>query len=81
MTVNYFETINILLFNNAFKICSIIILTSILCLNLSALDFKFKTGLHIIIFYQLLLATVRGEGLLRMIPSVYLFTNVPGINQ
>ena len=60
-------------------ISSIIILTFTLCSNLSALDFKFKTESHVII-YPLSPATARGEGLLK-IPSVCLFTNVHGINR
>ena len=70
----------ILLFNNAFMIRSVINLTFILFSNLSALGFKFRTDL-LIILYHLSLATCRGEWLLRMIPSVYLFPNIYGINQ
>ena len=42
--------------------------------------FKFKTGLLAII-YHLSLVTCRGGLLLRIVPSVCLFTNVHGINQ
>ena len=69
-----------LLFNNAFMIHSMIILTFILCSNLSVLGFKFKAGLHVML-YHLSLASCRGEWLLRMIPLVCLFTNVHWINQ
>ena len=56
------------------------ILTFTLCPNLSALGFKFKTGLHAI-FFHLSLATVQGALLLRIIPSVCLFTSVNGMKQ
>ena len=61
-------------------ICSMIILTFILCSNFSTLCFKFKTGLHVKIYHSSL-ATCRREWLLRMIPSVCLFTNVHGVQQ
>ena len=59
---------------------SMIFLVFIFCSNLSALGFKFKTGLHVIL-YQLSVPTCRGEQLLRMIPSFCLFTNVHEIKQ
>ena len=40
--------------------------------------FKFKTGLHVTIYY-LSLTTCRGKWLLRMIPSVFLFKIAHGI--
>ena len=52
MTVNYFETINILLFNNSFMIHSMIIITVIPYPNFFAFGFKFKTGFHITITTQ-----------------------------
>ena len=61
-------------------ICSMIILIFILCSNFSTLCFKFKTGLHVKIYHSSL-ATCRREWLLRMIPSVCLFTNVHGVQQ
>ena len=70
----------ILLFNNAFMIRSMIILTVILYSNLSALGFKVKPGLQVII-YSLSLATFWRAWFLRIIPSVCLFANVHGINQ
>ena len=44
LTINKFEIITILLFNNAFVISPMIILTVILSSNSSAFVFKFKTG-------------------------------------
>ena len=70
---NYF-----LLFNNAFMIRSMIILTVTLSSNFSAFGFKFKTGLHVTVHY-LSLATCWGKWLLRMIPSACLFKNTHGI--
>ena len=60
---------------------SVIISTFILYSNLSALGFKFKAGFHVIIYHLSVLVTVRGERLLRMIPSVCLFTSVHKTNQ
>ena len=60
MTVNYFETINILLFNNTFMRGSVIILTAILSPNFSDFGFKLEAGIHGTIYY-LSLATFRGE--------------------
>ena len=48
--------------------------------NHSALNFKLTAGFHVTI-YDLSLATVREEWLLRMIVEVCLFTNVHEINQ
>ena len=59
-------------------ILSMVILTFIL-IQTSRSRFKIQNRAHVII-YQLSLATVRGEGLLKFIPSVCLFTNVHGIN-
>ena len=59
---------------------SLIILTVIPSSNFSALGFKFKTRINVTI-YDLSLATCRGEYLLRMILSVFLFKNAHEINQ
>ena len=67
-----------LFFNNAFAISPIIILNVIFPSNFSTFGFKFKTGLHVTIYY-LSFAPFRDEWLLRMIFSVCLFKNAQEI--
>ena len=45
MNVIWLKTINILLFNNAFMIIPMVVLTVILSSNFSVFGFKFTTGL------------------------------------